>query len=123
MYNKKAEWRLSDKDIVNNINLCDAKQDIDEKLTTKYMNELLINPIYVWIIISKWTWNKPIKAKYEWLIDIKTWNKANKWKAKMVELDNWKFDILYISKKDNNEVEEKIRNIQLMIIMNTNLEN
>lgn len=107
MYNKKAEWRLSDKDIVNNLNLAWCKTRHWWEMTTKYMNELLINPIYVWIIISKWTWNKPIKAKYEWLIDIKTWNKANKWKAKIVELDNWKFDILYISQKDNSEQEEK----------------
>lgn len=107
MYNKKAEGILSDKDIVNNINLAWCKTRHWWEMTPKYMNELLINPIYVWVIMSKWTWNKPIKAKYKWLIDIKTWNKANKWKAKIVELDNWKIDILYISKKDNSELEEK----------------
>lgn len=107
MYKQKAEWLLSNNEIVKNINLAGCKTRYWWEMTTKYMSELLINPIYAWIIISKWTWNKPIKAKYEWIIDIDTWNKANKWKAKIIELDNWKFDILYISQKDNSEQEEK----------------
>lgn len=112
MYKNKAEWVLSNDEIVKNINLAWCKTRHWWKMTPKYMNELLIKPIYAWIIVTKWTWNKPIKASYEWLINIETWNKANKWKIKIIELWNNKFDILYYDKKKEEEVTSDEREIQ-----------
>jgi hypothetical protein len=42
------------------------------------MQWLIKHPIYAGVICEKWTNNKPIKAVYDGLVDIDTWNNANR---------------------------------------------
>ena len=49
------------------------------KLNVKHFQNVISNPIYCGINNEKWT-VKPIKTKYEGLVSIATWNKANKGK-------------------------------------------
>jgi len=69
-------------------------------MDVKYMQELIKNPIYAWILVTKWTWNKPIKAAYEWLVSIETWNKANRWKIKIIENEDSSISIEYKNKEE-----------------------
>ena len=107
MFKEKAKWILSDKEIVDQVNLkwCEKRESAvtpkGTKMNTGYMQDIIKNPIYAWIICRKWTNNKPIKAKYDWLVSIKIWNKANKWKRKIVEQTNWEIKIL--NWKDESE--------------------
>ena len=79
IFNNKAKWLLNDKEIVEQVNLkwCLKRKNIrltkDTPMDVKYMQELIKNPIYCWVIKSKWTWYNTIKTPYEWLVSIDTW--------------------------------------------------
>jgi DNA invertase Pin-like site-specific DNA recombinase len=105
MFNLKAKWKLNDEEIVKEISLMWYKSRRWKTLIIKQMQIYIKKPIYAWIIKSKWTWYKPIKAKYEWLVSIEVWNKANIWKFKIVELENWEIQIL---DKKNDKIETPI---------------
>lgn len=47
-------------------------------LTVKQFQRIIKNPIYAGVICEKWTFYKPIKAKYPGLVTIDTFNKANR---------------------------------------------
>ena len=49
------------------------------KLNVKHLQSVISNPIYCGVNNEKWT-IKPIKTKYDGLVSISTWNKANKGK-------------------------------------------
>lgn len=51
------------------------------------MDLLLRNPIYAGIINEKWTNNKPVKAAFEGLVSVDTFNTANRGKIAIVEAD------------------------------------
>lgn len=85
IFRKRAEWNLSDEEIVNDINLKWYKSKSNKALTVKQMQVYIKSPIYAWVISSKWTWYNPIKTPYQWLVDIVTWNKANRWKIIIIE--------------------------------------
>lgn len=80
MFENRARWILTDQEIVDiaNINWC--KKRNWKPMDVKYFRTLVENPIYAGIRIWKWTWEKPVVVPYEPLIDITTWNMANKWK-------------------------------------------
>lgn len=101
---QKNKWILSDKEITQKVNLMWYKSRKWKKLTIKQMQVYIKMPVYAWVICSKWTWNKPIYTAYNWLISIDIWNKANKWKYKILEKSNWELQILNWEK----EVEEPI---------------
>jgi len=106
MFEKRAEWFLKDKDIIKMVNIKWAikrknkRLKVDTPLDVKYMQELLKNPIYCWVIKTKWTWYKAIRAMYEGLVSIDTWNKANKGKIIIVEHNDKSVEIVYKNKKD-----------------------
>ena len=57
-------------------------------LTAKYVAEYAKNPIYAGIICEKWTNNEPVKAMFDGLVDIELYNKANKGKWFIRQIDN-----------------------------------
>ncbi|EKE25939.1 MAG: NUDIX hydrolase [uncultured bacterium (gcode 4)] len=111
IFELRANWNLTDKDIANEINsmgYISRTQKIWnferteviwkrwwKKLDVKQMQVMICNPIYAWIIAEKWTDWKPVKAAYDWLIDIDTWNRANKGKIYISKSVNWNFVFSY----------------------------
>lgn len=94
MFKLKSENKLCDDEIVEQLNIIWYKSRRWKILNVKQMQMYFKNPIYAWVISSKWTWNKPIKASYEWLVNINTWNNVNSWKRKIVESKEWNIDIV-----------------------------
>lgn len=84
MFELKARWDLSDLEIVDEINLMWFKSRKRDKwnsekteiiwviwwikLSTKQLQQIIKAPVYAWVILEEWTWNKPIKAPYDWLV-------------------------------------------------------
>ena len=104
MYELLASNTMTYQEIVNLINLMWYKSRNWNELTIKQMQVYIKKTTYAWIIKSKWTWFKAIKAQYEWLVTIDIWNKANRWKYKISKLENWEYIVL----EWNEEVEQPI---------------
>jgi hypothetical protein len=99
MFELKARWDLTDKEITDKINLMWFKSRERAKwnpekteviwtmwwtaLYPEQLQRYIKATIYAWIICEEWTWNKAIKTPYSWLINIELWNKANRWKYKI----------------------------------------
>jgi hypothetical protein len=47
------------------------------KLKVKDLDRYIKNMLYAGLLCEKWTWGKPIKARFNGLVSIKTFNKAN----------------------------------------------
>ena len=47
------------------------------KLKVKDLDRYIKNMLYAGLLCEKWTWNKPIKARFNGLVSIETFNKAN----------------------------------------------
>ena len=47
------------------------------KLTVKVMDRYIKNMLYAGVICEKWTWYKPIKARFNGLVSIEVFNQAN----------------------------------------------
>ena len=103
IFEKRAKWLLTDKEIVKELNLKWFKKRSWKSLDVKYLQELIKKPIYAWIIYSKWSWYKPIKAAYKWLVDIEIWNKANKWKIEIIKIDSNEYKIIFNKKNKTSE--------------------
>ncbi|NCT56068.1 recombinase family protein, partial [bacterium] len=56
-----------------------------ELLTIKKMNLIIQSTVYAGFICEKWTNYQPIKAKFKGLVDIKTFNLANRGKVAIIE--------------------------------------
>ena len=113
MFEERAKWHLSDKEIVESLILKWCTKRSWKAMDVKYMQELIKKPVYAWIISTKWTWNKPIRTAYKWLIDINTWNKANRWKLKIIEIDDKEVKIEYDNwkqKQINKPITERRKN-------------
>ena len=102
---------IPDSEIVTEVNLMGFRTRIKKRLseqkgwiplTIKYLQSLVKNPVYAGIKMEKWTGYKPIRvARIDWyenLIDIGTWNRANKWKIQIIEKEDWEVDIIYSKK-------------------------
>ena len=97
IFRLRAEGILSDAQIVKRINGMGYKSrkrikrdengiypigKMGEKiLSEQQMNKIIQYPIYAGIICKKWTRKLPIKAMFKGLVDLETWNKANKGKV------------------------------------------
>ncbi len=122
IFELKARWGLNDKQIVDKINQMWYKsrernkwnsdktkiiwKDWGNKLDVKTMQVYLSQVVYAWIKVEEWTWFKPIKAPYPWLISIDTFNKANKGKIKIVEQADWELNILYWKELESEQIKE-----------------
>jgi hypothetical protein len=94
MFELKARKTLSNLQIVDQINdmgysspiqfIRDKKNRMKiiarrggNKLTVKVMDRYIKNMLYAGVICEKWTWYKPIKARFNGLVSIETFNQAN----------------------------------------------
>lgn len=106
MYELRAEWIMTDSEIAEHLNLKWCRKRSYKKwprkpFDSKYIQELIVNPIYAWVFIWEWTWNQAIKTAYDWLVSIELWNKANKWKKTIIMNSDKDIVILY---KDKEEI-------------------
>lgn len=98
IFELRAENKLSDNEIVDYLNsemgyLSQRKNKWNKertriigqrgvvKLSVKQMQRIIQRTTYAGVICEKWTYNKPIKAKYPGLVDIDTFNRANRGKV------------------------------------------
>ena len=100
LFEKIANWAYTNQEIVDALNSKWAKKRRkNQPFDIKYMQELVKNPIYAWVIYSKWTWYQAIKASYEWLVSVELWNQANKWKRSILISKDWWIKLILNSKE------------------------
>lgn len=120
MYELKQRWNLSDQEITDEINVMGYKSRVKKKwnsnktevigyiwwisLDPEQFRNYIKNPIYAWIVYWKWTGKKAIKAPYDWLVSIKLWNEANRWKYKIIKHKDETFGIEYFDWENKIEV-------------------
>lgn len=102
LFELRALGVMSDKEIIDDLNLrgfqtrihyIRSKHDRTKvigkrggnKLDKDAMDLLLRNPIYAGIIKEKWTDNKPVRASFEGLVSIETFNAANRGKVIIID--------------------------------------
>jgi DNA invertase Pin-like site-specific DNA recombinase len=97
MFNLRAAGTHTDREIVKRINAMGYRTKIHNRwdkahekvvgstggvpLTVKHLQEFIRRPIYCGIVCEKWTHYQPIKAQYESLVSIETFNRANRGKV------------------------------------------
>ncbi len=101
MFELRAQGNLTDHEIVTAINEMGYKSPERRRrkskhdptvigiiggtpLTCKQMRNFIENPIYAGIIVHGFSQFKPVKAKFEGLVSVGTWNKANRGRATIV---------------------------------------
>ncbi len=94
IFRLRAENLLSDDEIVNRINALGYISRQWIRLSVKQMQIFIKNPIYAWIIHSKWTGYKAIKTAYDGLVNVETWNRANRWKKTILEGINGEIKVI-----------------------------
>ena len=110
IFNLRAAGTNTDKEIVRKINAMGYRTRTQnhwdrahEKvigsrggvpLTVKRMQEVICRPIYCGIMCEKWTRNQPIKAQYDGLVSVETFNLANRGKV-FIKNDSNGLQILY----------------------------
>ena len=111
IYELRSETHFSDKKICDELNRLwfktrkrykwnkDKTEIIwsmwQKSLCPEQLQRFIARSVYAGVICEEWTWNKAIKAPYEGLVSIDTWNKANKGKKKIVCESNHTYKILY----------------------------
>lgn len=106
----RAAGALSDKEIVQRLNAQGFKTRAHNRwdkaheriigrtggvpLTVKRLQETIVRPIYCGILCEKWTHWKPIKAQYDGLVSIETFNQANRGKV-FIKESSAGLEILY----------------------------
>jgi DNA invertase Pin-like site-specific DNA recombinase len=110
MFNLRAAGTHTDKEIANRINAMGYRTNIHHRwdkahekvigstggvpLTVKRLQEVICRPIYCGVMCEKWTRYQPIKAQYEGLVSIETFNRANRGKV-FIKNDPAGLQILY----------------------------
>jgi len=107
MYRLRAEGILDDKQIVKKINEMGYKSRVrnkwskdgkcigqtpGKKLTEKKLNSYLRMTVYAGVLKKSWTRNLPIQAQFDGLVNLETWNKANRGKVYLKELGNNEYE-------------------------------
>lgn len=97
MYKLRSRGTLNDPEIVDEINKAGFKarsynrRDINDKtkvigkrgggkLTLKRLWRYIKNPVYAGLTVEKWTGGEAVKGKFDGIVSIETFNKANKGK-------------------------------------------
>ena len=104
MFQLRASGRYSDEEIVDRLNAIGFKTISKNKwdkaheniigktggvpLSVKQLQRIIKKPIYCGVICHKWTHYQPIKAKYDGLVDVETFNKANKGKMYIKKIND-----------------------------------
>lgn len=110
MFNLRSAGTHTDKEIVQRINAMGYRTRSQNRwdrahekilglrggvpLTVKRLQEVIGRPIYCGIMCEKWTRHQPIKAQYEGLISMDTFNRANRGKV-FIKNDSNGLQILY----------------------------
>jgi DNA invertase Pin-like site-specific DNA recombinase len=110
MFNLRAVGTHTDKEIVERINAMGYRTRSHHRwdrghekvigegggvpFTVKRLQEIIVRPIYAGVMCEKWTRYQPIKAQYEGLIPIETFNRANRGKV-FIKDDSAGLQILY----------------------------
>ncbi len=97
IYSLRADGVLSDSEIVKQLNArgyCSRKRAIrdklsrkiigyggEKKLSVKKLQELVKRPVYAGYLREKWTYYQLVRAKFKGLIELGTYNKANRSKV------------------------------------------
>ncbi|MEK7720708.1 MAG: recombinase family protein, partial [Bacteroidota bacterium] len=104
MFDLRVQGNLTDQEIVNEINKMGyksrriKKHDPNDKtkiigyrgerpLTVKQFQRYIQNPIYAGVNTEKWTNGQPVKAKFDGLVSIDVFNKANRGKITILETE------------------------------------
>ena len=102
MFELRVRGNLTDTEIVDEVNKLgfrtrtrnkrskrDKKKIVGtvggKKLTLKQLWRYIKKPIYAGVSVEKWTDGKAIQAKFDGLVDIETYNKANRGKRTLIE--------------------------------------
>lgn len=97
LFNLRAAGTHSDPEIVSKINAMGYRSRVQNrwdtshervigsrgntKLSVKKLQEIIKRPIYCGIVLEKWTRYQPVRAPYDGLVSIDTFNKANRGKV------------------------------------------
>lgn len=108
MFDLRAQG-LSDPEIVERVNAMGYRSVLQNKynkehnkilgqtggvsLTTKQLQRIISNTIYAGVLCEKWTLNKPVKAQYDGLITIETFNRANHGKLAIMKNDEGELEL------------------------------
>jgi hypothetical protein len=111
IFNMRASGRYTDQEIVDRVNGSGFRSRVflhwDKQhrnilgrrgggpLSVKALQQIVQRPIYAGVKMEKWTYRKPIRARYEGLVSILTFNQANRGKVFIKELDNGTMQLLY----------------------------
>ncbi len=102
MYDFRLRGDLTDQEIVDELNRLGFKSRLQllrdphdrtkirgkrggNKLILRQFHDYVANPIYVGVNMSKWTDYQPIKGKFQGLVSLEVFNKANRGKIVLVE--------------------------------------
>ena len=110
MFKLRAAGTHTDKEIVERINAMGYRTRTQNRwdrahekvigsaggapITVKRLQEVICRPIYCGIMCERWTRYQPIKAQYEGLVSIDTFNRANRGKV-FIKDDSASLQILY----------------------------
>lgn len=111
MFELRAMGTYTDQEIVDQINAIGYKTKIQNRwskdkneiialeggkpLTIKRLQTVIQRPIYAGVKVEKWTNYKPILAKYDGLVSIKTYNEANRGKIFIKECNDGTLQLLH----------------------------
>lgn len=126
MFKLRAENIHSDKEIVDRINSMgyrtrdqfrwnkDKTVIIGKRkgipLTVKAFQRIIQRPCYCGVICEKWTQYRPVRAKWQGLVSIDTFNKANRGKVFIEESEDGSLQIFHNMEKGFKERRNKFRN-------------
>lgn len=110
MFDLRAAGTHSDKEIVKAVNAMGFRTKARNRwdkghekivgvrgghpLTVKQLQQIICRPIYCGVVCEKWTRNRPIKAQYDGLVSVETFNRANRGKL-FVQSSREGLQILY----------------------------
>lgn len=110
MYKLRAENVLSDQEICDALNAAGYKSRVQNRwskdrskiigtigggqMTTKHLQRIVERFTYCGVICEEWTNHLPIKAKFDGLVDVDTWNRANRGKVYLNFLPDGTIELL-----------------------------
>lgn len=103
---RKNRWSKDKKQIIGHFG--------EHPLTEKQLDKIIRKPIYAGVVCEKWTSSKPIKAPYEGLVSIDTFNRANRGAVIIHELPDGSISIQRGNEKRNyqhNKPQFKYKNV------------
>lgn len=110
IFQLRAEGVLTDEQIIKKINAMGYKsrkrvrRDTsgvhaigklgEKKLDMQQMDKILHQTTYAGVICKQWTSWRPIKAMFDGIVDIDTWNKANRGKLYLKEYEDGTYELI-----------------------------